>query len=74
MDANNTSVLICHICGHPVTVTICTVDENGHAVHEECYSQELRSRFNTSLIFPTKDESDSFASLAFMKQIIPFAL
>jgi hypothetical protein len=75
MDALNTSPMICHLCGHQVTITACTVDENGKAVHEECYNRELATRFNESINLPRKNENDfGMASLAFGNLVIPFLL
>jgi hypothetical protein len=31
------TVPVCYICGDPVPLEDCKTDENGHAVHEECY-------------------------------------
>jgi hypothetical protein len=50
-------VVICRICGLSVPIAICTVDESGKPVHEECYGKELLNRFNRSLSFPPKNES-----------------
>jgi hypothetical protein len=59
MDAENIPlVVICRICGDPVTIGTCTVDDDGRAVHEECYGKELLNRSNTSVIFPPKDENE----------------
>ena len=76
MDALNTPILVCHICGHPVPLTSSTIDENGNAVHEECYAKELRIRWERSLIFTAKDkdEDDPMVSIAFVNQFIPFML
>ena len=49
MDSLN---LNCHICGHPVTIANCAVDENGNTIHEECYGQELLTRLNKPSIVP----------------------
>jgi len=57
MDALNTSPMICHLCGHQVTITTCTVDENGKAVHEECYNRELAARMDGSINLPRKNEN-----------------
>ena len=56
MDSSNSLFVACRICGHPVTFVTCTVDEQGSAVHEECYAQELLARSAESLIFPRKNE------------------
>jgi hypothetical protein len=32
---------LCRICGMPVSLETCIVDERGHAVHELCYSSQL---------------------------------
>ena len=73
MDSLNTSLMICHLCGHPVTITACTADENGKAVHEECYDQELATRSDGSIIPPRKNENDfGMSSLAFGNLFIPF--
>ena len=31
----------CWICGNRVSLEICKIDENGRAVHEECYLLKL---------------------------------
>lgn len=31
----------CHICGLPVSLEECKIDERGYAVHECCYSARL---------------------------------
>lgn len=74
MDDFNAPVLVCHICGHFVALTTCTIDEDGNAVHEECYAKELQLRWDRSLIFPTTNENGPKGVLAFVNQFIPFAL
>ncbi len=74
MDDPNTPLMICRICGHPVTIATCTADENGKAVHEECYGREIVTRFDRSLIFPPRNENDEMASLALANLFIPFLL
>ena len=36
--------LLCWICGEGVTLEDCKVDENGQAVHEECYMMVVLRR------------------------------
>jgi len=74
MDSSNSLFVACRICGHPVTIETCTVDEQGSAVHEECYAQELLERSARSLIFPPKNENDGMDTLAFANVFIPFCL
>lgn len=62
MDSVNIP-LICRICGRPVTVAMCTVDDNGKAVHEECYEQKLLTRSDEPSILPRRNEKDGMASL-----------
>jgi hypothetical protein len=39
--------IFCRICGEPVRLTSnMVVDEDGKAVHEECYVKEVRSDAN----------------------------
>lgn len=33
----------CWMCGKPVTLETCSVDEHGRAVHEGCYASKLAS-------------------------------
>jgi hypothetical protein len=35
------NVLICSICHQPVAVENSKTDENGHAIHEDCYLQRV---------------------------------
>lgn len=38
----------CSVCGHPVPLETCKVDEGGKAVHARCYVEKMgvaRSRF-----------------------------
>jgi len=37
----STSLPQCWLCGQPCPLEDCTVDENGHAVHESCYFSKL---------------------------------
>jgi hypothetical protein len=32
---------ICNVCGRAVSLEYCKTDENGDAVHEECYLRKL---------------------------------
>ncbi len=36
-----TSLAHCAICGHPVELERCKTDEDGDAVHEDCYVAKL---------------------------------
>ena len=36
------SPLLCRICGKPVAVEGCKTDDDGKAVHEDCYVLKLR--------------------------------
>ena len=69
MDSMNVS-LICRICGHPVTIASCTVDEQGSAVHEECHAEELLTRAARSLVLPPKNEREGMDSLAFGRTLL----
>ena len=65
MDALITPRVICQICGHPAKIATCTVDENGKAVHEQCYGRELVSRADRrGLNLPRKKEKGRITSLA----------
>ena len=33
--------LLCQLCGGPVALESCKTDENGKAVHDECYAKSL---------------------------------
>jgi hypothetical protein len=35
-------LLACDVCGRTVSLYDCNTDENGDAVHEECYLRKLR--------------------------------
>jgi hypothetical protein len=37
----STSLPQCWLCGQPCPLEDCTIDENGHAVHESCYFSKL---------------------------------
>jgi hypothetical protein len=39
--------LICRICTEPVLLETSNTDENGSAVHEECYVRSTISKFRT---------------------------
>ena len=71
MDSSNSLFMACRICGHPVTIATCTVDEQCSAVHEECYAQELLERSAGSLIVPPRNENDGMDTLAFANVFIP---
>jgi hypothetical protein len=45
-------VALCCICGRPIPLEMATTDENGKAVHEECYAGHTISRFRNSS-YPT---------------------
>lgn len=36
------SELLCPICDHPVRLELAKTDENGRAIHEQCYVLKLR--------------------------------
>jgi len=38
------AVISCSICGKPVALEKCKIDEEGHAVHEDCYFNKLAGR------------------------------
>jgi hypothetical protein len=38
----------CHICGLPLDLETCKVDENGKPVHEACYVSSFVSNFPAS--------------------------
>jgi len=71
MDSSNSLFMACRLCGHPVTIATCTVDEQCSAVHEECYAQELLERSAGSLIVPLRNENDRMDTLAFANVFIP---
>ena len=39
--AANSFLVMCRICGTPVGLELCKVDESGNAVHERCYVDGL---------------------------------
>jgi hypothetical protein len=41
-------VPICRICWEPVELETGKTDENGNAVHEECYARQLSAQKSTS--------------------------
>jgi hypothetical protein len=40
----NAPFTICNLCNKPVELEKAKTDENGQAVHEECYLRKVRSR------------------------------
>ena len=64
MDTFNAPAIICRICGRAVTIATCTVDDNGKAVHEECYGREAMTSFDKPLIFPRRNENDGIEFLS----------
>lgn len=38
------SLITCSICGKPVVLEKCKIDEDGHAVHADCYFHKLAGR------------------------------
>lgn len=38
------ALITCAICGKPVVLEKCKIDEAGHAVHEDCYFHKLAGR------------------------------
>lgn len=45
-------IAFCSICDNPIPLEITATDENGEAVHEECYASQTISQFRKSL-YPT---------------------
>jgi len=43
-EAVTPALISCAICAKPVVLEKCKVDENGHAVHEDCYFRKLAGR------------------------------
>jgi hypothetical protein len=41
MASQQRFIYICWICGNPVQLEKCKTDEDGRAVHEECYSMKI---------------------------------
>ena len=39
---------VCYLCNRPVPLESCKTDENGEAMHEECYTLKLRLRNATT--------------------------
>jgi hypothetical protein len=37
-------VMLCTICNRPITLENAKIDENGRAVHEECYVNQLLAK------------------------------
>jgi hypothetical protein len=40
---------VCSICGQPVSLQGCKIDEHGNAVHETCYAAQLSSATDGAL-------------------------
>ena len=38
------ALITCAICGRPVVLEKCKIDEDGHAVHADCYFHKLAGR------------------------------
>jgi hypothetical protein len=74
MNAVDAPFITCRICKHPLTITTCTVDEHGNAVHVECYEKKLLIRSGETLIVPPKNENEATRSLAFANSLTPFFL
>jgi len=45
---SNPKLLSCWICGMPVSLEACMIDEHGMAVHEDCCVAKIASRANLS--------------------------
>jgi hypothetical protein len=39
---------VCWICGHPVPLEECKTDEQGRAVHEQCYAIKIKRETEAS--------------------------
>jgi hypothetical protein len=44
LEAPRAFLVTCGICGTPVELEDCKIDERGDAVHEKCYVSGLRNR------------------------------
>lgn len=42
-------IAFCSICDNPIPLEITATDENGEAVHEDCYASQTISQFRKSL-------------------------
>jgi len=40
-EAVTPALISCSICGKPVVLEKCKIDEDGHAVHSDCYFHKL---------------------------------
>ena len=40
-SSDGTIKMICVICGEPVALETANTDDNGHAVHAQCYAQKM---------------------------------
>ena len=53
-------ILNCWMCGKPVSLEGCKVDECGNTVHEDCYVAKLAPRKRSNTTFPVyKRTTDS---------------
>ena len=48
MPSKSEVPLTCWICGRPVSLEVCMIDEHGMAVHEECSVGKITARANAS--------------------------
>jgi hypothetical protein len=37
-------IVTCVICSKPVSLEVARIDENGQAVHEECYMERVQAK------------------------------
>ena len=42
-SSDRTIKMICVICGKPVALETAKTDDDGHAVHAQCYAQKMAS-------------------------------
>jgi hypothetical protein len=42
LSASNAALVLCTLCDDPVQLENCKIDENGKAVHQDCYVAEMR--------------------------------
>jgi hypothetical protein len=47
-------ISVCAVCGKPVSLEDCKIDERGHPVHEECYVARMGAMTNNFSEYPTK--------------------
>ncbi|HEX3820271.1 MAG TPA: hypothetical protein VHW45_08065 [Candidatus Sulfotelmatobacter sp.] len=55
LEAPNAFLVPCRICGTPVGLDLCKIDEHGNAVHERCYIAGLSKSLSANRESPSND-------------------